>query len=222
MLNPIVMAAIYSFVLTVVRANTSAFDILIGITVYNVYREAVMSGIVGIKNFNAGLKAERVRTSIFTMGLIGRRLVNALLISAGSSVVILSFFSASFHGTAILILLCLFSGILIEGAFINLAPTVRLIPDLSNIIIYVNRLLFFISPVMYRFDQTSGIHRTFNSYNPLTYLIEGARVNLTESSAFDTASNLPFAILSTLSLLTIIGYLSIDRYRWNSSNWGNY
>ena len=82
------------------------------------------------------------------------------------------------------------------------------------------QLLFYASPVLYSFDQTSGLHKVLNSYNPIMYFIELHRGTITGNFAFEEINQLIIlSILFLLILMSIRGYRTIDKVRWEVSTW---
>lgn len=219
-LNPLVSSLIYVFVLTVMRANLNAMNILIGITMFNVFSVAVRSGVSSIQDYRGGIYAERISSRVLTRGMLGSRIVNTHFQTLGAAVVLIVMFDVHVIKSASLILISILFGIITEGFMLNFAKLIRNIPDLNNIIQYIVQLLFFTSPVLYEFSQTDGAHEIFNSFNPVMYFIEVQRGIISEEFNFDGINRtFVFFIMTFLVILSIRGYRTIDKVRWEVSSW---
>ena len=81
--------------------------------------------------------------------------------------------------------------------------------------------MFFVSPVLYSFNQTTGIHREICIYNPATYFIEFSRFVVGTETGIESLSLVGFTLLIlTGVLLFIFGTSKMDGIRWANSNRG--
>jgi len=218
--NPLVTSLIYVFVFTVIRANMNTMNLIIGITIYGVFSVSVRSGVSSIKDYRGGIYAERISTKVLVLGMLGNRIINTQFQTIGAAIVLIFIFDIDVLTSLSLILISTIFGIIVEGFMLNFAKLIRNIPDLNNIIQHTIQLLFYASPVLYSFDQTNGLHRLFNSYNPIMYFIEFHRGLINERFAFGEINQIILLIIiSFLIIMSIRGYKTIDRVRWELSTW---
>ena len=93
------------------------------------------------------------------------------------------------------------------------------IPDLHKLLSYFGMGMFFVSPVLYSFSLTSGIHRTFCYYNPATYFIELSRLSIGTGNGVNLFPIQGFLVLAAIGILmTVIGNIKLDRIRWSLSS----
>lgn len=219
-LHPIALSLVYLFVFTVIRSSPNSINLFIGISMFNIFSSSFRSGVNSVSDFSGGIKAERVRTWVISMAMFRYRAIDVLLQSIGVSLILLLGLSVSPTGVLLFVFLSLVMGILAEGLALNLSLLVRRIPDTSNLIDYGLLVVFFGSPVLYPLSLTSGIHYQINSLNPLSFFLEAVRYySGTEDVILSLINAYSISILAMLVILSIRGYLTLDRLRWEVSNW---
>jgi ABC-type polysaccharide/polyol phosphate export permease len=220
-INPLVTSLIYVFVFTVMSANVDAMSIIIGIGIFRVFGLSVRSGIASINDYRGGILAERISTRVLTLGMIGSRIVNAQLQTLGVGIVLILIFKTGIFTAIFLMIFATICAITIEGIMLNFAKLIRNLPDLNNLIQHSLQLMFYLSPVLYNFERTSGIHRQINTYNPLTYFIEPVRSLANGGSNWDFIENelQVLLIVFLLIIFSLKGYMSLDKVRWEVSSW---
>ena len=219
-LHPIVLSLVYLFVFTVIRSSPNSVNLFIGISMFNMFSSSVRSGVNSVSDFSAGIKAERVRTGVITRAMLNYRAIDVLLQSIGVSLILTLGLDVAVEGIVCFILLSLIMCILAEGVALNLSLMVRRIPDLSNLIDYFLLLIFFGSPILYPISMTSGIHYEVNRYNPISFFVEAVRQYAgTEESFWEIFGTEAKFIVGLLVLLSLAGYRTLDRLRWEVSNW---
>lgn len=219
-INPLITSLIYVFVFTVMRANLNAMNIIIGITIYRVITNSIKSGLASINDYRGGIYGERISTIILTKGMIGGTIINIQFQTIGAAIVLYFMFDVNLMLSMSLIFITTVWGVLAEGVMLNFAKLIKNLPDLNNIVIHVIQLLFFASPVLYGFNQTSGIHRSFNTYNPIMYVIEFQRGLISDVFTFENVNSyIPIMMFFVIVILSIRGYKSLDRVRWEVSSW---
>ena len=120
----------------------------------------------------------------------------------------------------IFVLLAQLMGFMFFGFGVIISPLVNQIPDLQNVISYMLRLGFYVSPAMYPMERMEGLHYQLNELNPFAYFAEFARYLTGVDSAFTSLNIGVFlGILSFLSLFTYIGLRRIDKLRWRMTTW---
>jgi lipopolysaccharide transport system permease protein len=219
-LDPLATSLVYLFVLTVFRSSPNAETMLIGIGMYKIFQSSIKSGVNSISDFSGGLKLERVSSNVLLKSIIKFRIIDTFLQSFGVILVLFIGFQSNLVGIFVFLLLAQIIGIMAEGFGLNLALTVRKIPDIGNIINYFLLLMFFGSPVLYPMELTEGLHYTINEYNPFSFFVEYSRWNMDLSSEiFNIEPTNIIFIMLILGFLAIRGLMSLDNLRWKVSNW---
>lgn len=221
-IDPVITASIYLFVFIVIRSNPNPETIFIGIALYRIMQKTFLGGTQFLTDFSGGLKAERVSSSSISRSLIRYRVLDNLLQSIGVGAVLYFFFDSDILHILFFVSMAQLVGFLFEGMGISLFLTVKRIPDLHNIFRYLFQLLFFASPCLYPMSITSGLHYTFNEYNPFTYFVESTRMVFGLDSTFNELSLYTMVFFAALlAYLSFLGFSRVDKIRWEVSRWGN-
>ena len=187
---------------------------------YRVFQSSLQKGMVCIKELNGGFKAERISTKVVISAEICHRLIDVFLQTILIMVIMVLAFNTKLIDGIIFILVAQLMGFLFFGFGVIISPIVNQIPDLQNVISYMLRLGFYVSPAMYPMQRMEGLHYRINEYNPFAYFAEFARYLTGVDSVFSALNHLVFiAILTLLAIATYIGLVRIDRLRWRMTTW---
>ncbi len=218
-LDPLILALIYLFVFTVIRARVEANSILIGVVLYGALQSSIMAGIHSI-SLNGGLSCERIKTSVLIKAAIWHRVIDISLQSFLIAIILIIAFDASILGGVIFLMIGQIMGLLFFGLGVVIAPIAKRIPDIETVIKYVLRIGFYASPAMYPMAKMTGIHYKVMEYNPFSYFVELSRLFGGAESEFENLSMVRFFIFtSLLVIVTIIGIKRIDKLRWRMTTW---
>lgn len=219
-LDPFIISMIYLFVFSVVKSNPNAASILIGVTMYRVFQSSLQKGMVCIKELNGGFKAERISTKVVISAEIYHRLIDIFLQTILIMTIMVLAFNTRLIDGIIFVLLAQLMGFMFFGFGVIISPMVNQIPDLQNVISYMLRLGFYVSPAMYPMERMEGLHFQLNELNPFAYFAEFARYLTGVDSAFISLNLEAFiGILVSLSVFTYIGLKRIDQLRWRMTTW---
>ena len=172
-LHPVILSLVYVFVFTVIRSNPNLTSLFVGITMFNIFSSSIKSGVNSVKDFSGGIKGERVRTRVIARSMIIYRIIDSLLQSIGVSILLFLFFEVTLTGLLLFVLTCSIIGVTAEQFALNLSLLARRLPDITNLIDYGLRIMFFGSPVLYPLSITEGIHRSVNDWNPFAFFCRG-------------------------------------------------
>ena len=219
-LDPFIISMIYLFVFSVVKSNPNAASILLGVTMYRVFQSSLLKGMGCIKELNGGFKAERISTRVVMTAEVYHRMIDVFLQTILIAVIlVLAFGTEPFDGI-VFVLLAQVMGFLFFGLGVVISPIVNQIPDLQNVVSYMLRLGFYVSPAMYPMARMEGIHYQINQYNPFAYFAELARYLAGVDTTFPDLCMLLFAaLICILGLSTYIGLVRIDKLRWRMTTW---
>jgi ABC-type polysaccharide/polyol phosphate export permease len=220
LLDPIIIASVYLFVFSVLRASANGATVFIGIALIRILQDSTKSGVNAISDFSGGIKAERIRTRVLIFSSIYFRVLDSFFQSIGVVVILYLAYGVEPVGLLVILLSSVTLGIVCEGVGLNLALIARKIPDVKSIVDYILFLMFFGSPALYSLSSTSGVHRTLNLYNPFTYFAEVCRYfSGLESSVNEFSAGIYLPLMGLSLLLTYRGYAKIDELRWKVSTW---
>lgn len=219
-IDPFIISMIYLFVFSVVKSNPNAASILVGVTMYRVFQASLIKGMGCIKDLNGGFKAERISTKVVISAEICHRMIDIFLQTILIAAILVLGFDMNIIAGIIFVLMAQIMGFLFFGFGVVISPIVNQIPDLQNVISYVLRLGFYVSPAMYPMARMEGIHYKVNEYNPFAYFAELARYLSDIDSTFMDLNLFTFGVIvSLLSLMTYIGLMRIDNLRWRMTTW---
>jgi ABC-2 type transport system permease protein len=219
MLDPLIIALIYLFVFTVVRARVGASSILIGVTMYGILQSSIMEGVNSLSK-NGGLACERVSTFVLLQASIWYRVIDIQLQSTLIAIILIAAFDCTLFGGIIFLILGQIMGMLFFGFGVLISPIPKRIPDFETIIKYILRIGFYASPAMYPMVKMTGLHYRIMEYNPFSYFVEYARYLAGSDSVFLSLDKAIFVFFITLlTLMMVIGLKRVDRLRWRMTTW---
>ncbi len=219
-MDPLIQAGIYFFVLVVLRAREDPQSLIIGITYVRILQIGLKKGFVSSIDFSGGIKIERVRTRVFLFSEAILSFTNTFFSMIGVLVGFGFFFGGSILEMAILFILAYFLYLFWYVVGFFLSPIGVLVPDTIAIVTYFGMLMFFASPAIYTLGQTKGAHRELSLINPFSYFVEAARAVFLGSEDYkllSTELGIFFGLLFVS--LIIVNILRFDKLRWRFSRW---
>lgn len=219
-LDPLIQAAIYFFVLVVLRAREDPQSLIIGITYVRILQLGLKKGFVSSIDFSGGIKIERVRTRVFLFSEGILSFTNSFFSTIGVIVGFMFFFGESLFEMVVFFLLAyaLYLFWYVLGFF--LSPIGVLIPDTIPVVTYFGMLMFFASPAIYTLGQTTGVHRELSLINPFSYFVEAARAVIIDSDDYQLLSTELGVFFGLLFIsLLMINISRFDKLRWVFSRW---
>ena len=219
-LDPLFLGLIYYFVFTVIRHKTDPVTVFIGITYIRILQQALKSGYSSMPDFTGGLKIERVRTRAIIISEFLLGISNSFFACVGIGVIFLVIFEVSLSAVLIFWLLGLITYFFWYTLGNLFSPISMIIPDTKPFVSYLGTMMLFGSPALYTLSETTGLHRTINLYNPITFCIEPARAVIVGSSDYLLLSkDVAILLASILILLIIVNVRRFDGIRWRFSTW---
>lgn len=219
-MDPLIQAGIYFFVLVVLRAREDPQSLIIGITYVRILQLGLKKGFVSSIDFSGGIKIERVRTRVFLFSEGILSFTNTFFSTIGVIVGFVFFFGEGLIEMAILFILAYFLYLFWYVLGFFLSPVGVLVPDTIPIVTYFGMLMFFASPAIYTLGQTTGAHRDLSLINPFSYFVEAARAVVLGSEDYKLLSvDLGIAFTALFVSLIIANILRFDKLRWRFSRW---
>ena len=219
-LDPLVISLIYLFVFTVVRARIGPGSIFIGITLYKILQDSIKNGINIVKSDNGGIKCERIDSVVILKATILRRSIESILGTVPTSLILIFGFGISWQGGVFYILVAQIMSFLFLGLGLCAAGIVRKIPDIGEVINWILRIGFFVSPAIYPMYKMQGLHYKINEYNPFTYFAEITRLYAGETSTYNQLNTtVMLSLFAIILLLNMWAISRFDKLRWRITVW---
>jgi len=218
-LKPMLTALLYMFVLTVVRANSNAWSILLGIGLLTIYSSSFMRGLNVHSNFDSGIKIERIYSKIIILSnMLFSSIQNA--IQSMPIAMVLYLMTHSIELVLSFLVIAQVLGFWSIGLGFFFSSFVKQTPDLIPLFSFVNMALFFLSPVLYSLSDAPDNVISFSLYNPLTYFLEFSRcMYVADWSVFNNIPSNPLIVFSCSLFISLNGFILFDKTRWKVSAW---
>ncbi len=216
-LDPLILAGIYSFLFSITGRASTAGSIVIGVMTLRAFNSAFRNG------YSMNLSTEpfplkHSSTSLFLTSTISTEFLTALMIGVTGSSVLIVLFNAPLSLLPMMASLCCLLSLLGIGLGMLLCPYVSRVGDLGKLLGYVLFLSFFLQPCLYEYKSTTGMHREVLSYIPFTLTVEFLR-SVTYGGDYPFEPNFVVSVFFVWALFSLIGYLGADRERWRSTSW---
>ena len=219
-LDPLIHALLYLFVLTVIKARIEPDSIFIGVTLYRVLQTSFSYGVRALAEDNGGIMCERVASRVLMKASILHLILSTFLQTICTSLLLVYGLGAAPLGGLIYLLASQLLGIFSFGVGLMISPLTMRIPDLNSMTRYTLRLGFFVSPTMYPMTKMEGLHYRFNEFNPFAYFAEAIRYYSGSPSTYSQLDFTIFAVLATvLTIVTVIAISKYDSRRWRLTTW---
>ena len=209
LLDPLFRAAVFSFLMIVIRGDTSPESLVIGVFTIHALNNSFSSSMnMSLSQEPFPLLISKITSDILSAVFLGL---------AGSSIIVLVS-QSPIEVIAVIPVSCVILSVIGSGSGILLSRFVTVAKDISKIIGYLLFLGFFLQCVLYPYSMTEGYHRLILSYLPHTIIVEWCR---------SVASNnlYPFSILHAAQVLAIwcipmmVGFFKFHNYRWRATSW---
>jgi len=216
-LDPLLKAMVFAFLIMVIRGNISPTSLIVGVFTIGA-QNATFSRSMKMRLSNepfplthtpdAPLLTSMISSELFTAIFLGISGASLLILVADAPILLLPALSIS----------CCSLAIIFSGSGLLLSPINLVIKDFGAFVGHILRLGFFLQCVLYPYSMTSGLHRSVLYWLPHTILVEWCR-----SIASGTSS--PFSISHSLEVILIwsipmiIGFVRFKQYRWRSTTW---
>lgn len=216
-LDPLILAAIYSFLFSITGRSSTAGSIVIGVMTLRAFNSAFRNG-YSMNLSNEPFPLKHTSTPMFLTSVISTEFLTALMIGISGSSVLIFIYGAPISLLPTMAIFCCLLSLMGIGLGMVLCPYVSRIGDLGKLLGYVLFLSFFLQPCLYEFNSTSGIHREVLSYIPFTLSVEYLR-SLTYGTEYPFDYNFAISVIVVWTIFSLIGYLGADRERWRATSW---
>ena len=216
-LDPLLRAAVFSFLMIVIRADTTPQSLVIGIFTITALNNPFSS------SMNSNLKDEpfplsHTPTLPIIVSKITQDALMAIFLGVTSGIILVIFASIPPEIVLSLPVGCAILSFIGSGLGMLLAPLVTAIKDLSKLVSYVLLLGFFLQCVLFPYSVTTGLHRDVLYWMPHTIIVEWCRA---VSSNTDTLFSLEhsFTVLFLWTVPALYGFARFKNYRWRATTW---
>ncbi len=216
-LDPLILAAIYSFLFSIVGRSSTAGSIVIGVMTLKAFNSAFKTG------FSMNLSKEpfplkHTSTMVFLTSVISTEILTSLMIGISGGLVIIIISGAPIKLLPVMALFCCLLSLLGVGLGMVLCPYVSRVGDLGKLLGYVLFLSFFLQPCLYEFNSTTGIHREILRYIPFTHSVEYLR-SLAFGTEYPFELSFAISVVFAWAFISLLGYLGADKQRWRATTW---
>ena len=219
-LDPLVLTLVYLFVFTIISHREDSAAIFVSLGVIRGLQRALMvsSSPMSLKA-QRGFPIERVRTRVLVMSnttIVG---LDSFFMGIGIAGVLTLVLDKSLAGAMIFIVVLFLNNLWWHSVGLMALNVTYVIPDFHKLLSYFGMGMFFVSPVLYSFSLTSGLHRTLLYFNPATYFIEFSRYITGSEHSMGLLPIEGFIVVGISGLMLLwAGNWRLDKIRWNMSN----
>ena len=216
-LDPLLKAIVYSFLMIVIRGNTSPESLVIGVFTIHALNNTFSSS-MNIRLSEEPFPLSHTPTLPLVVSKISSDLLNAIFLGLSSSLILVLVIDLPPKMLIVLPAACMMLSIIGSGTGLLLSPIVMLVKDLSKFVSYVLLLSFFLQCVLYPFSMTEGYHRAVLSWLPHTIAVEWCR-SVANASEYPFSFDHAALVMLCWSIPMIYGFYKFDQYRWRSTTW---
>ena len=216
-LDPFIIAAIYSFLVVVVRGNYNGFSILVGVLTLHSMSRAITRN-VALNMAEEPFPLMHTPTSSLLFSRISRDITQAAGIGLAGSIIIIPMADAPYSLIIYLPVICMLLALFGVCIGIIISSPAALIRDVQKIVSYAMLASLFLLAVLYDYGMTEGLHRQVLSYIPHTFGVEWVRHVVYQRPYPFSISHTSRVCLFWLVFI-FLGMVRIDRSRWRLTNW---
>ena len=218
-LDPLILTMVYLFVFSVIAHREEPAMLFAGLGIIRgLQRSLLTSSSPAFLKSQGGFPIERIRTRVTVASSVMIVATDSFFMGIGISGVLIYLGTDPLNSLAYVVILFASNLWWHSLGICLLIITVR-VPDVHKLLMYFGMGMFFISPVLYSFNLTSGLHRLICIYNPATYFIEFSRFITQTQTGVNDLPQIGFFAVPILGVLMLIsGAFQMDKIRWNSSN----
>jgi len=216
-LDPLLKAGVYMFLMIVIKGRTSPESLVIGVFTLSTLNGPFSSS-MNINLSNEPFPLNHTPTLPLIIAKITEKILSAIFVSLTAATLLI--YALGTPSTILLVLpvACSLLTLIGTGTGLLLSPFVMVFKDLSKFVSYFLLLSFFIQCVLFPYSMTSGYHRMALYWLPHTIAVEWCR-----TVAY--GSNYPFTLEHSIAVFLIwavpmiYGFVRFDRYRWRATTW---
>lgn len=149
-----------------------------GITVLNFFQEVFTKGTIAVQSHNYLINKIHFRLSILPIVVVLTGIVNHLLFFIAAIVIfIINGLYPNIYWIQLIYYIASLS-IFMLGMTWFTSSVGLFFPDLKSVVLILNRMLFYFSPILWQFDDLPDKLKKIVIYNPLFYIVTGYRNSL--------------------------------------------
>jgi len=216
-LDPFITAAIYGFLMVVVRGNFRGFSVLLGVLTLQAMNRAISRNIA-LNIANEPFPLMHTPTRPLLMSRFSTDVTQAAMIGIAGSIIIIPMVEAPISLMFHLTLICMALAFLGVSIGIILSPPAVVVRDIQKFVSYLLLASLFLQAVLYDYEMTSGHHRDVLSFLPHTLGVEWVRHIVSGEPYPFTMLHVAKVSVVWLTLL-FVGLMRADRSRWRLTTW---
>ena len=216
-LDPLLRAIVFTFLMIVIRGSASPESLVIGVFTIIALNNSITSS-MDIRLSEEPFPLSHTPSLAIIISKITSDILTAVFLALSGSVILVLFAKMPLSILLVLTFSCSALSLIGSGIGLLFSPFVTMVKDLSKVMSYFLLLSFFLQCVLYSYQETEGLHREVLSWLPHTILVELARTS-------SPGHNYPFSLEHAIAVLCFwlipmfYGFFRFDKYRWRSTTW---
>ena len=216
-LDPLLRAIVFSFLMIVIRGNTSPESLVIGVFTIHALNNSFSSS-MNLRLSQEPFPLSHTPSLAMIVSKITSDILTAIFLGLSSSIILVLFIEIPKPIILVLPLACIVLSLIGSGVGLLLSPNVMIVKDLSKIVSYLLLLGFFLQCVLYPFSDTEGLHRIVLSWLPHTIFVEWAR-SASSGNQYPFSTEHAISVLFLWVIPMLYGFFRFNQYRWRSTTW---
>ncbi len=216
-LDPLLRAMVFSFLMIVIRGSTSAESLVIGVFTLTAINRP-FSGSMNIRLSEEPFPLSHTPTLPLIFSKITSDILTAIFLGISGATILILALELPIELIIALPLACSFLTLIGSGAGLLLSPFVTVVKDLSKFVSYILLLSFFLQCVLYPYSMTEGYHQMVLYWLPHTIAVEWCRA-VASGSTFPFSMEHSAIVFLLWSIPMMYGFFRFDHYRWRATTW---
>ena len=216
-LDPFLTAAVYGFLITVIRGNVDGWSVLIGVITLRAMNGSISKGVSSLMS-SEPFPLIHTPTKPLIISRITSDGIQSFILGLTCAIITLlivdSPISLLFH----LCLVCVILSSLGLGIGLLISPLTTVVKDVARIVKYILMFSFFLQAVIYEYSATTGTHKLILSFLPHTICVEWIR-SVVAGTQYPFEFQHSLQVMAFWSLISIFGFSKVDSTRWKASSW---
>ena len=216
-LDPFLTAAVYGFLITVIRGNVDGWSVLIGVITLRAMNGSISQGVSSLL-VSEPFPLIHTPTKPLIISRITSNGIQSFILGLTCAIITMvitkSPLSLPFH----LSIVCITLSMLGLGIGLLISPLTTVVRDVARVVKYILMFSFFLQAVIYEYSATSGLHKLVLSYLPHTMCVEWIR-SVISGNSYPFELQHSFKVMACWTLISLIGFSKVDSTRWKASSW---
>ena len=216
-LDPLFTAAVYGFLITVIRGNVDGWSVLIGVITLRAINGSVSKGVSSLMD-SEPFPLIHTPTKPLIISRITSDGIQSFILGLTCALITMAITDAPASLPFHLSIVCITLSMLGLGIGLLVSPLTTVVKDVARIVKYILMFSFFLQAVIYEYSATSGLHKLVLSYLPHTMGVEWIR-SIISGNPYPFELLHASKVLAFWTFISVIGFSKVDSTRWKASTW---